>query len=222
MTFSLCVRERIDGGPAVRFGVGVTSRVPGVGIRIPHVSENAAVATQSVVNVDLGRRAVRYVDDGLRIGDAIGALLHADPDAASRQVHGVDRHDAFAHTGDDCDGWAGHTTGEAYTVAGNHLAGEAVIAETARAYRATDPTGTLAARLVEALAAGVEAGGDARTEMPIQSAAIRIATDRPNRRTPPWFDLRVDATETPIADLRSTLDRSRRGFEDFLEHVGEA
>lgn len=222
MTFSLCVCERVPGGGAVRFGVGVTSRVPGVGVRVPHVSENAAVATQSVVNVDLGRRGVRYVDDGLRVGDALGALLNADPGAADRQVHGVDRHDTFAHTGADCDGWAGHTTGEAYTVAGNHLAGEAVIAETARAYRESDRDAPLAVRLIDAMAAGVEAGGDARTEMPIRSAAIRIAEDRPGRRTPPWFDLRVDATETPIADLRSTLDRSRRGFEDFLEHVGEA
>jgi uncharacterized Ntn-hydrolase superfamily protein len=66
MTFSICVRERTDDGDGRwRFGVAVTSRLPGVGRLCPFASENGAIATQSLVNVDLGRRGIGYVDEGL-------------------------------------------------------------------------------------------------------------------------------------------------------------
>ncbi len=54
MTFSICVREEYeseDGDDQTRFGVAVTTRLPGVGTLCPFVSENGAVATQSLVNV---------------------------------------------------------------------------------------------------------------------------------------------------------------------------
>jgi len=61
MTFSICVRETYeddDGAERTRFGVAVTTRLPGVGTMCPFVSENGAVATQSLVNERLGRKGV--------------------------------------------------------------------------------------------------------------------------------------------------------------------
>ena len=54
MTFSICVRERYeddDGDDQLRFGVAVTTRLPGVGTLCPHANERGAVATQSLTNV---------------------------------------------------------------------------------------------------------------------------------------------------------------------------
>jgi len=62
VTFSICVREPYEddeGDQQYRFGVAVTTRLPGVGVPCPHVNEHGAVATQSLTNVELGRRASR-------------------------------------------------------------------------------------------------------------------------------------------------------------------
>ncbi|MFC6615500.1 DUF1028 domain-containing protein [Halopenitus salinus] len=222
MTFSLCVREAFRDGSGERhrrLGVAVTTPLPGVGRLCPYASEDAAIAVQSHVDAELGERAMSYLADGLAIDDALGGLLCADDARERRQIHGVDGEDTFAHTGADCPGWAGHREGENVTVAGTHLEGPSVLERTRRAYEShahgEDP---LASRLVDALAAGREAGGDSRTELSVGSAALLVASTREYDPIAPYsHDLRVDATETPIEDLRETYENARRGYEDVLE-----
>ncbi|UTF54973.1 DUF1028 domain-containing protein [Natronosalvus rutilus] len=225
MTFSICVHETYedDGEEHDRFGVAVTTRLPGVGTLCPFVSENGAVATQSLVNVDLGRRGIRYVDDGLAVEDALEALLNADEGASNRQLHGVDRDGEFTFSGEDCKDWYGHTSGDGYTVAGNLLTGESVIEATATAYAdSRDDETPLAERLIDALAAGHAEGGDKREELRVQSAAVRVATTEERELEPFYDDLRVDATLEPIADLRETFDLAREGYEMALEKYEDA
>ena len=251
MTFSICVREEYEAsaetddesvadgetetngdGPRrhTRFGVAVTTRLPAVGKLCPHVSDNAAVATQSLVNVDLGRRGVEYVDEGLAVDDALGALLDADDGAPRRQLHGVDRETTFAFSGAECNGWYGHREDEeeGYTVAGNLLTGEAVLDRVASTYVADAPDGVesadadgdpLAKRLIDALAAGHAAGGDKREALTVQSAAVQVRTTEPTDRgvTPYGHDLRVDATETPIQELRETYHMATDEFQRAVE-----
>ncbi|MFB6198637.1 MAG: DUF1028 domain-containing protein, partial [Halobacteriaceae archaeon] len=130
MTFSICTHETYEndeGDEHDRFGVAVTTRLPCVGTLCPFVSENGAVATQSRVNVDLGRRGIEYIDDGLAVDDALQALLNVDEGAPERQLHGVDANDSFVHSGDECNEWYGHIDESSFTVAGNLLTGEGVI-----------------------------------------------------------------------------------------------
>jgi uncharacterized Ntn-hydrolase superfamily protein len=225
MTFSICVREDYeddDGEAQTRFGVAVTTRLAGVGTLCPFANEHGAVATQALVNVDLGRKGVEYLADGLAVEDALEALLNADDGSAERQLHGVGVDGEFAFSGDECRDWFGHTVGENYTVAGNLLTGEAVIEETAAAYEAgRDEDRPLAERLVDALAAGHEAGGDKRTELHVQSAALRVERTEEQEVEPYSDDLRVDATETPIADLRETLELAQEGFEMAMDRYGD-
>ncbi|WP_408957409.1 DUF1028 domain-containing protein [Natrinema sp. 74] len=237
MTFSICVREEYEtesGDQHRRFGVAVTTRLPGVGTLCPFVSDGGAVATQSLVNVDLGERGLAYVDDGLAIDDALEALLNADDSASQRQVHGVDAVDTFAFSGEGCVDWDGHRERDHYTVAGNMLTGEEVLEAVTDAYEATAVHGTtdpstgpsavtdavdtdpLAKRLIDALAAGDREGGDKREELPVQSAAVAVASTESHAVEPPYNDLRIDATETPIADLRETYDLAVRGYRDTL------
>ncbi|TYL38257.1 DUF1028 domain-containing protein [Natronococcus pandeyae] len=241
MTFSICVHETYetpDGETHDRFGVAVTTRLPGVGTLCPFASENGAIATQSLVNVDLGRRGIEYVDDGLAVDDALEALLNADDGAPQRQLHGVDADATFTFSGEECRGWYGHLEGDHYTVAGNLLTGESVLEETASTYEATavhettdDTTGSpregngadpLAERLIDALAAGHLEGGDKREELPIQSAAVVVETTETHDVTPSYNDLRVDATESPIAQLRETYALAVQGYEDTLARYAEA
>lgn len=227
MTFSICVREPDedeDGEEQTRYGVAVTTRLPSVGTLCPFANEHGAVATQSFVNVSLGRRGVEYLADGLSVEDALQSLLNADEEASQRQLHGVDSDGEFAFSGAECKEWFGHTVGDGYTVAGNLLTDESVIEETAAAYEGSrGEDRPLAARLIDALEAGHEAGGDRREELHVQSAAllVRRTDDRGPEERPFYDDLRVDATETPIADLRETYDLASEGYEMAMERAEE-
>jgi uncharacterized Ntn-hydrolase superfamily protein len=245
MTFSICVREPYvdeDGDEQTRYGVAVTTRLAGVGTLCPFASENGAVATQSLVNVDLGRKGVEYLDDGLGVEDALEALLNADEGREGRQLHGVGADGEFAFSGAECRPWYGHTVGEHYTVAGNLLTGAEVVSAVAEAYEAAAPdvdaapasgdggdgdtdadggTAPLAERLVDALAAGHAEGGDKREELHVQSAALLVRSTEDREMDPYYDDLRVDATETPIEDLRATYELAREGYEMALERYEE-
>ena len=225
MTFSICVHESYEGADGEehdRFGVAVTTRLAAVGTLCPFVSENGAVATQSLVNTRLGRKGIEYVDDGLAVGDALQSLLNADDDSANRQLHGVDGEGTFTFSGEECREWYGHTSGENYTVAGNLLTGASVVEETAASFAESDPEEPLSERLIEALAAGHAEGGDKREELPVHSAAVVVARTEERELESFTDDLRVDATETPIEDLRETYRLAKRSFEDAMELYEEA
>ncbi|SFR34892.1 DUF1028 domain-containing protein [Halogeometricum limi] len=216
MTFSICVRETYadeTGADRTRFGVAVTTRLPAVGTLCPFASENGVVATQSLVNVELGRKGVEYLDDGLAVDDALQALLNADDGREQRQLHGVDSDETFAFSGAECQGWFGHRVGENYTVAGNLLTGESVVDATAEAYESGDRDEPLAKRLVDALEAGHEEGGDKRDDLEVQSAALVVTSTADETPEPYYNDLRVDATRDPIADLRATYETAKEGYE---------
>ncbi len=244
MTFSLCVHEPYrddEGTEQHRFGVAVTTRLVGVGTLCPFASEDGAVATQSLVNVELGRTGIAYLADGLAVEDALDALLNADDGAPNRQLHGVDADGAFTFSGEECKPWFGHHDGSDavdghYTVAGNLLTGADVIEAVADTYEATAPSSDagatspdtndgpvpLSERLLDALAAGHDAGGDKRTDLAVQSAALLVeyTAERPFDRG--YTDLRVDATETPIADLRETYELAVRGHADAMARYEDA
>jgi len=220
VTFSICVREEYEdeeGTEQLRFGVAVTTRLPAVGTLCPFASENGAVATQSLVNVELGKRGVEYLDDGLAVDDALRALLNADDGAENRQLHGVDAEGTFTFSGEECKGWYGHESGDGYSVAGNLLTGEAVIESVAETYRESGRDEPLAKRLVDALGAGYAEGGDKREELHVQSAALKVETTEAEEHSPYYNDLRVDDTETPIQDLRETYRLANEGFSEAME-----
>jgi uncharacterized Ntn-hydrolase superfamily protein len=226
MTFSICVHEPYeddDGEQQHRFGVAVTTRLPGVGTLCPFANEHGAVATQSLVNVELGRKGVAYLEDGLAVDDALQALLNADDGAANRQLHGVDADGTFVFSGDECKDWYGHVEGDRYTVAGNLLTGEAVIEDVASTYEAQrDADRPLADRLVDALQAGHAEGGDKRTDLHVQSAALTVVTTEDRAVDPYYNDLRVDATEEPLQDLRQTYAMAKEGYEMAMERYEDA
>jgi uncharacterized Ntn-hydrolase superfamily protein len=175
VTFSLCVHEPYvdDGGTDQhRFGVAVTTRLVGVGTLCPFASADGAVATQSLVNVELGRKGLAYLADGLAVADALEALMNADDGTENRQLHGVDSGGSFTFSGEECKPWYGHHDGSDavsghYTGAGNLLTGEETIEAVVDTYESTAPpageagqagvgdddVAPLPERLVEALAA---------------------------------------------------------------------
>jgi uncharacterized Ntn-hydrolase superfamily protein len=106
-----------------------------------------------------------------------------------------------AYTGAECVPWCGHLVRDTYSVAGNMLAGEQVITETARVFEASSGQ-PMPRRLLAALRAGEAAGGDQRGK---QSAAILIHDSEEY----PLLDIRVDDHTDPLAELARLEEVSR-------------
>jgi uncharacterized Ntn-hydrolase superfamily protein len=195
MTFSIVARDPQNGW----LGVGTSSKALSVGGLVPYVrAAVGAIASQSFVNPYLGLDGLRLLADGLPAERAVERLIEGDPGRDVRQLGIVDRDGrAAGYTGTKCIAWAGHQTGGGYVCLGNLLANEKVVPAMARAFEQTggDP---LYERLMVALEAGEEAGGDRRGR---QGAAIYIMGEEEY----PLCDLRVDDHADPVAELRRVL-----------------
>lgn len=210
MTWSILVRDGQG-----RFGVAIASRFFAVGALCVHTQRSVgALATQALMNPLYGPAGLAALARGQAPADVVASLTAADGGRGHRQLHLLPaRGAAAAHTGSACIDWCGHlqgagpADGEAFSVAGNMLAGPQVLAATADAWLASAGQ-PLAERLLAALAAGEAAGGDKRGK---QAAALRIHADEDH----PALDLRVDAHADPIAELRRLHQVSLQRFQPF-------
>jgi uncharacterized Ntn-hydrolase superfamily protein len=183
-------------------GVGVQSHWFSVGSVVSWARTGVgAAATQSIADPSYGPRALELLADGAEPADALARLVADDPRAHVRQVALVDAGGRVAvHTGERCIAFAGHQTGDGYSVQANMMAGEAVWPAMAKAFEGAD--GPLARRLLTALRAAEGAGGDVRGR---QSAALLVAPaeGEPWRRS---VDLRVDDHPEPLEEIGRLLD----------------
>jgi len=205
MTWSIVAR---DAGGA--FGVAVASRFFAVGVHCPHARSGVgAVCTQALVNPHYGPWALDLLSKGIPPPDAIAALTHADEGNSHRQLHMIDaKGRGAAFTGSACIDWCGQLAGDGFSVAGNMLAGAAVLEKTALAFERAKKL-SFARRLIAALEAGEAAGGDKRGK---QAAALLIHTTEDY----PFLDLRVDDHAEPLAELRRLYDKSLERYQPFI------
>jgi uncharacterized Ntn-hydrolase superfamily protein len=196
-TFSIVAYDSVT----QELGVAVQSKYFSVGQVVPWAEAGVgAVATQATVNPSLGIQGLALMRAGMSAAEAMRALAAADSGWDSRQVGMVDASGRPATwTGSRPLTWAGGETGPGFACQGNILAGPAVVAGMARAFRETH--GELAERLIAALEAGQAAGGDKRG---MQSAALLVV--RPSATNPEYaqryIDLRVEDSKSPIRELR--------------------
>lgn len=187
-------------------GVAVQSRYFAVGAVVPWgEADVGVVATQANVNVGYGPRGVALLREGLSADQVLEKLRAEDtfPGKEGRQVAIVDAKGGIAvYTGPEANFWAGHKKGTHYSAQGNILTGPDVVDAMASAYEKT--TGSLAEKLLSALEAGQEAGGDSRGQ---QSAALLVVQKGAGRNTNNDVAVRlhVDDHATPIQELRRLL-----------------
>lgn len=210
-TFSIAAADVHTG----EVGVAVQSRFLAVGAAVPWVTADAgAIATQSLANTSYGPRGLELLRGERTPEQTMALLLADDPQREERQVGIVDRFGRSAtFTGQHCSDYAGGLCGPGFACQGNILAGPNVVRALADTFEAT--TRSLADRLLAALSAGQEAGGDRRG---MQSAALYIAKPQGgyggfNDR---YIDLRVDDHPQPIEELARLLALHRLYFERTL------
>ncbi|MDP5335537.1 MAG: DUF1028 domain-containing protein [Paracoccaceae bacterium] len=199
----MCIRDR--------YGVAVASRFFAVGALVPHIrGGSCASATQAFVNPTYGPDGLRLMEAGAPPDAIVPIFTGRDDGHPNRQFHMIDakgRNAAF--TGANCVDWCGHLLAEGVSVAGNMLEGPAVIADTLAAYQAAMDK-PLAERLLIAMQAGEDAGGDKRGR---QSACLVIHRDQDYA----WLDIRADDHADPLEELRRLYAVAQ---ERFL-HVAE-
>jgi len=200
-TYSIVARDTVTGdmGVAVQshwFSVGsiVSWGKAGVGV----------VATQSFVNTSFGPRGLSLLENGLTPKMAVETLLAIDEGRDVRQLAILDVHgNVEAYTGKSCIDAAGHEVGDNFSVQANLMEKSTVWPAMAAAYK--NSSGSLAERMLSAMEAAQNEGGDIRGK---QSVAILVVKGKSTGNS--WedkiVDLRIEDHENPLKEMRRILN----------------
>jgi len=191
MTLSLAGRCERTG----QFGVVISSSSPAVAARCAFVRAGVGAAcSQNITDPRLGPRLLDLIEGGETAEHAMARIVREEPLIAFRQLTCIDASGgAGSHSGERTLGVHSTVHGRDAVAAGNILSSPGVPAAMVAAFE-RDPELDLGERLLAALRAGIEAGGEAG---PVHSAGMLIAWDVPW----PVTDLRVDWSTSPIEDL---------------------
>lgn len=205
MTFSIVGRQ--DDA----LGVAVASKFLAVGSAVPAAEADVgAIATQSYANLAYRPDGLALLREGRSAQETLDHLTGADEGRDQRQAGIVDAGGRSAtYTGKACNDWAGGRTGNGYAIQGNILTGPDVVAAMESAWLAS--SGELSERLLAALTAGDEAGGDKRGR---QSAALLVVRKGGGYggESDVEVDLRSDEHPTPVNELHRMLAMHRLYF----------
>jgi uncharacterized Ntn-hydrolase superfamily protein len=196
VTFSVVARDEGTGD----VGIAVSSCILAVGRAVPSVRPGVGVvAVQARSRRGLGGALLAGLAAGADPADLVKRAAHAAEDA-DRQVAVLDVSGRIAaDTGQGSLPVSGHRIGNGFGVQGNMLASPDVLPAMAGAWATA--RGDLPGRLLAALSAGQEAGGDVRGR---QSAALLVVSGLPatDEDDGVRVDLRVDDSADPVAQLR--------------------
>jgi uncharacterized Ntn-hydrolase superfamily protein len=195
MTYSIAARCPKSGA----FGIAVTSSSISVASRCSWVGPLGTVSTQNVTDPALGPAGLALLRQGLGAGAVLKLLLAGTPEPEWRQVGVIDRYgQVAAHSGAHALPTAAVVQADACLALGNLLASPEVPRRMLDAYDNAAAM-NFPDRLLRALEAGLEAGGETGDE---RSAGLHVA----DIHDWPVVDLRVDWHDEPIAELRRIWD----------------
>lgn len=208
MTYSIVARDPKNG----ELGVGVQSRAFRAGAVVPWAMPGVgAVASQAFSERSYGPLGLELMRSGKTPEQALAALVAADPLSSHRQVAMLASGGAAAvHTGAGCVAAAGHRIGDGVTAQANCVVGRAVWESMVDAFASAE--GALQRRLLAALVAAEEAGGDWRGR---QAAGILVVPAE-GQSWETVCDVRVDDHDDPLAELGRLLD-----FHEAYTALGE-
>ncbi|MDA4126806.1 MAG: DUF1028 domain-containing protein [Thaumarchaeota archaeon] len=230
-TYSIAAIDR----RAKQMGVAVQSHWFSVGSVVPWGEPGVGVvATQAFVEPSYGPKGLYLMRRGMGPATALRRLLKADRRSEVRQVAMLDaKGRVAAHTGSKCLPHAGDLEGKGFSVQANLMSNDGVWPAMASSF--SKSRGPLSERLLSALEAAEEAGGDIRGR---QSAALLVVSTSHTRQK--WkgrlVDLRVEDNPKPLKELRrfvrlgQAYDHANKGddlvaenrFSEAMEEYGMA
>jgi len=203
-TFSIVAIDTVAGEMAV----GVQSHWFSVGSIVSWAKSGVGVvATQSFVNPALGTNGLKMMELGIPADEVLKKLIEADNGRDFRQLAMLDKNGKIiAYTGSKCVKSAGHIIGKNYSVQANMMLNDNVVPAMAKSLEENCNL-PLAERVVKAMQAAQDAGGDIRGK---QSAVLLVVSTKP---TEEWADkkinLRVDDHQEPLLELDRLLQIHR-------------
>lgn len=224
MTYSIIGRDPKTG----EIGAAVQSKFPGVGTIVLHGKAGAGcITTQAFANPSHGEVGLQLLQLGASPEDVLSILLRNDADIEQRQIAILAASMApAAFTGAEVqrwDGWSGAAKGMDCVATGNTLGSDKVVVAMVRGFAAT--TGDLADRLIAALQAGRDGGGELRGQ---QSAALLVV--KPGGGYGGWSGRHVDISvydhPGPIDELQRCYRLHRLSYfpsdpENLIEVTGQ-
>jgi uncharacterized Ntn-hydrolase superfamily protein len=204
MTFSIAGRCAKTGA----FGVAITTSSIAVGARCPHARSGVgAVSTQNVTDPNLGPLLLDLMGQGLSAREAIDKVVEGRDFIDYRQLTAVDKHgNSASWSGANILGTHGVSEARDCVAAGNLLSSASLPKAMTDAF-AANAGEHLAERLLRALEAGRDAGGE---EGPVHSAALIVC----HEQAFPLVSLRVDW------DDGDPIRRLRKLWEDYRPQMG--
>lgn len=210
MTFSIAGRCAKSGA----FGVAITTSSIAVGARCPHARAGVgAVATQNVTDPNLGPMLLDLMSQGLSARDSIDSIIRDRPHIEFRQLTAVDRNgNSASFSGTNILGTHGLSEQRDCVAAGNLLKSPSLPQAMTDAF-AANADQHLAERLLRALEAGLESGGE---EGPVHSAALIVY----HEQAFPLVSLRIDwDDENPIGMLRKLWQDYKPQMAAYLQRA---
>ena len=209
MTFSVVGMCRQTG----MFGAAVTTSSIGVGSRCPFAQAGVgAVLTQHRTDPRLGPRGLELLAAGHSASQAMAALVQENPTIGWRQLAIIDTQGETAYYhGDRISSIHAAAQGNAVCAIGNILRSADVPQAMVEAF-GQEPEAHLAERLLRALEAGLEAGGELKQ---VKSAALVVVHEQPF----PLVDLRVELNPQPLAELRFLWELYRPQLELYVRRA---
>ena len=192
MTFSILGYCKKTG----MLGVAITTSSISVGSRCPWVRAGVgAASTQNVTDPRLGNLMLDYLEGGLSVQQTINKIVKEHKFINYRQLALVDsKGNCVSYTGSKTLGTNAVSEGDCCVAAGNLLSSTEVVQTMTNNFSQNSHL-HLAGRLLLALQAGVNAGGEVG---PVHSAGIKVAY----QHSWPLVDLRIDWVEdNPIKEL---------------------
>ena len=199
-TYSIVARDPETG----EMGVAVQSHWFSVGSIVSWGEAGVGVvATQSFVNPAFGPNGLELLRSGMTAEQVVDKLIAEDEGRDVRQLAIIDVNgNVKSYTGKNCIPGTGNIIGENYSVQANLMLNDKVPGAMSKAFEKS--TGPLAERLMAALFAAEEVGGDIRGK---QSAAILVVKGRSTGQV--WedrlIDLRVEDDPYPLDKLDRLL-----------------
>jgi uncharacterized Ntn-hydrolase superfamily protein len=193
-----------------RLAIAIASSSPAVGARCAHLRAGVgAVASQNITDPRLGTRALDLLSLGVSPREIVRVLRDTIPHIEYRQLAIVNAAGETAYfSGKHSLGTHAAMEGRFAVAAGNLLAEPAVPQAMLTKFEHTTRA-DLGERMVQAMQAGYEAGGEAG---PIHSAALVMVGDVPW----PIADLRIDWHDDPIGELARLWEIWQPQMQDYV------
>ena len=205
MTLSIAAWDEKSG----QLGAAIASSSISVASRCLHWRPQTGIAlSQNITDPRLGQRMLSLLADGVTVDDAVKATVISTPYAAFRQLALIDTKGATSlFTGDGVLGCFSSAQGKHCVAAGNLLDNISIPAAMIESF--VHSNGSFGLRVLNALKAGIDAGGEAG---PIHSAGLLIGGDV----SWPLAELRIDWDEDPIGKMLAGWEVYEPQIDDYV------